>query len=120
MLVDVNNEIQLKIKGNTGELDFTSIAEDSDGNIWAGTNGSGLFKFQKDTLYAFSQREGLKADFCYSVTADKNGFIWVGHRLGLSRINSKTNKIKVFGKEYIPVSDQYKEKFQEFLDKNFL
>ena len=26
----------------------------------------------------------------------------------------------VFGKEYIPVSDQYKDKFQEFLDKNFL
>ena len=26
----------------------------------------------------------------------------------------------VFGKEYIPVSDQYKEKFQAFLDKNFL
>lgn len=26
----------------------------------------------------------------------------------------------VFGKEYIPVGDQYKEKFQEFLDKNFL
>jgi DNA-binding LytR/AlgR family response regulator len=26
----------------------------------------------------------------------------------------------VFGKEYIPISDQYKEKFQEYLDKNFL
>jgi two-component system, LytTR family, response regulator LytT len=26
----------------------------------------------------------------------------------------------VFGKEYIPVSNQYKDKFQEFLDKNFL
>jgi two-component system, LytTR family, response regulator LytT len=26
----------------------------------------------------------------------------------------------VFGKIYIPISDQYKEKFQEFLDKNFL
>lgn len=26
----------------------------------------------------------------------------------------------VFGKKYIPVSDQYKEKFQEFLDRNFL
>jgi two-component system, LytTR family, response regulator LytT len=26
----------------------------------------------------------------------------------------------VFGKTWIPVSDQYKEKFQEFLDKNFL
>ena len=26
----------------------------------------------------------------------------------------------VFGKKYIPVSDQYKEKFQDYLDKNFL
>jgi len=26
----------------------------------------------------------------------------------------------VFGKNYIPVSDQYKAKFQEYLDKNFL
>jgi DNA-binding LytR/AlgR family response regulator len=26
----------------------------------------------------------------------------------------------VFGKEYIPISEQYKEKFQAFLDKNFL
>lgn len=26
----------------------------------------------------------------------------------------------VFGKEYIPVSDQYKEKFQEYIEKNFL
>lgn len=26
----------------------------------------------------------------------------------------------VFGKEYLPVSDQYKEKFQKFLDENFI
>lgn len=26
----------------------------------------------------------------------------------------------VFGKEYLPVSDQYKEKFQKFLDDNFI
>jgi DNA-binding LytR/AlgR family response regulator len=26
----------------------------------------------------------------------------------------------VFGKAYIPVSDQYKDKFQEYLNKNFL
>jgi two-component system, LytTR family, response regulator LytT len=26
----------------------------------------------------------------------------------------------VFGKEYLPVSDQYKEKFQKYLDENFL
>jgi DNA-binding LytR/AlgR family response regulator len=26
----------------------------------------------------------------------------------------------VFGKKYIPIGEQYKEKFQGFLDKNFL
>jgi two-component system, LytTR family, response regulator LytT len=26
----------------------------------------------------------------------------------------------VFGKVYIPISDQYKDKFQEYLNKNFL
>jgi len=26
----------------------------------------------------------------------------------------------IFGKTYIPISDQYKDKFQEYLDKNFL
>jgi DNA-binding LytR/AlgR family response regulator len=26
----------------------------------------------------------------------------------------------VFGKKYIPIGEQYKDKFQEFLDKNFL
>ncbi len=40
--------------------------------------------------------------------------------VNLSRINTVERSRIVFGKNYIPVSDQYKEKFQEFLSKNFL
>jgi DNA-binding LytR/AlgR family response regulator len=40
--------------------------------------------------------------------------------VNLERIDTIERSRIVFGKEYIPVSDQYKEKFQEFLDKNFL
>lgn len=40
--------------------------------------------------------------------------------VNLNRIQTIDRFRIVFGKEYIPVSDQYKEKFQEFLDRNFL
>lgn len=40
--------------------------------------------------------------------------------VNLNRIDTIDRSRIVFGKEYIPVSDQYKEKFQEFLNKNFL
>lgn len=40
--------------------------------------------------------------------------------VNLGRIQTVDRFRIVFGQEYIPVGDQYKEKFQEFLDKNFL
>ena len=40
--------------------------------------------------------------------------------VNLAQINQVDRSSIVFGKVYIPVSDQYKEKFQEFLDRNFL
>ena len=40
--------------------------------------------------------------------------------VNLDRIDTIERSRIIFGKTYIPVSDQYKAKFQEFLDKNFL
>jgi len=40
--------------------------------------------------------------------------------VNLDRIDTIERSRIIFGKIYIPVSDQYKEKFQEYLDKNFL
>jgi two-component system, LytTR family, response regulator LytT len=40
--------------------------------------------------------------------------------VNLERIDTVERSRIVFGKTYIPVSDQYKDKFQEFLNKNFL
>ncbi len=40
--------------------------------------------------------------------------------VNLERIEVIERSRIVFGKTYIPVSDQYKDKFQEYLDKNFL
>ncbi len=40
--------------------------------------------------------------------------------VNLEKIETIERSRIIFGKVFIPVSDQYKEKFQEFLDKNFL
>ncbi len=40
--------------------------------------------------------------------------------VNLKKIDTIERSRIVYGKTYIPVSDQYKDKFQEFLDKNFL
>lgn len=40
--------------------------------------------------------------------------------VNLAKIETIERNRIVFGKVYIPVSDQYKDKFQDFLDKNFL
>lgn len=40
--------------------------------------------------------------------------------VNLERIDTIERSRIVFGKTYIPVSEQYKDKFQEFLDRNFI
>lgn len=40
--------------------------------------------------------------------------------VNLNCVNTVDRFRIVFGKEYLPVSDQYKEKFQKFLDENFI
>jgi two-component system, LytTR family, response regulator LytT len=40
--------------------------------------------------------------------------------VNLQKIDTIERSRIVFGKTYIPVSDQYKEEFQKFLDKNFI
>jgi two-component system, LytTR family, response regulator LytT len=40
--------------------------------------------------------------------------------VNLEKIDTIERSRIVFGKVYIPVSDQYKEQFQEYIDKNFL
>jgi ligand-binding sensor domain-containing protein/serine phosphatase RsbU (regulator of sigma subunit) len=103
MLFALNRETRYFIKGGQGtELEFNSITRDQGGNFWTGTNGSGVFIFTADTLINFSTRNGLKSDYCYAVLSDLNSNIWVGHRLGLSRISGKQPyQIKVYGSEYI-------------------
>jgi ligand-binding sensor domain-containing protein/serine phosphatase RsbU (regulator of sigma subunit) len=86
------------IQGNP-PIEIVTLAEDDQGNIWAGTDGDGVFSFNEDTLRWYSTHNGLKSVFTYAIALDPNGYVWVGHREGLSRIDPKSGLIRTYGKE---------------------
>jgi serine phosphatase RsbU (regulator of sigma subunit) len=99
-LVSINSKKRYPIANNgAGELEFKAIAEDKNGNIWAATYGDGVFEFQADTPVNFTEKNGLKSDYCYSMISDNDGNIWVGHRLAVSKINPENHKIITYGSE---------------------
>jgi len=89
---------QFLIQGSP-TLEIVTLAEDDHGTIWAGTDGDGVFSFHEDTLHWYSTHSGLKSEFTYAITLDPNGYVWVGHREGLSRIDPRSGLIRTFGKE---------------------
>jgi ligand-binding sensor domain-containing protein/serine phosphatase RsbU (regulator of sigma subunit) len=80
------------------EVEFSCLTADKFGNMWAGTNGNGVVRFQDTSNY--TNKEGLKSDYCYSIITGTDGNIWVGHREGVSRINPENNSIVVYGTDH--------------------
>jgi ligand-binding sensor domain-containing protein/serine phosphatase RsbU (regulator of sigma subunit) len=84
--IDVFGEVKQRFTTGNYEIDFNSITQDLNGHIWASTYGAGVYFFGDDTIINFTTHDGLKSDFSYSIIASGEGSIWVGHRLGISRI----------------------------------
>lgn len=84
---------KINLSNESGGAIFQSVTQDSAQTIWAGTQGNGVFAIFADSVMNIKASEGLFSDYCYSLTSDKNGNIWIGHRKGLSRLN--TNSLAV-------------------------
>lgn len=78
------------------ELEFNSITQDVNGHIWVSTFGQGVFLLMPDSVYNIHGLTGLKSNYCYSIATADSNYVWVGHRLGLSRININDLSIKTF------------------------
>jgi two-component system, LytTR family, response regulator LytT len=56
----------------------------------------------------------------HKLPEDKFMRVHKSYIVNLEQIDTIDRSRIVFGKEYIPIGDQYKDKFQAYLDKNFL
>ena len=72
-------------KGANKEVRLIASIEDNDGNLWFGSIGEGLFKYDGKIFVHFGMEQGLNSNFIYSILQDKTGNIWVGTNKGINR-----------------------------------
>jgi len=87
------------IIGGRPKLEFTTLALDGDGVIWAGTYGDGIFRFSSDSIAQFTEQEGLLNNYTYAIGIDPRGHVWIGHRRGLSMYHHDRHTIRALGEE---------------------
>ena len=78
-----------------------AISQGNDGKIWIATRGNGIFRFSDDSVTAVYQTNELLSNYCYSIFADQDNNIWVGHDVGFSIYNPITGAIKTYGNDFL-------------------
>jgi ligand-binding sensor domain-containing protein/serine phosphatase RsbU (regulator of sigma subunit) len=96
ILACIKNEKVTRIPLNLGPgiLTLGPVTEDTDSRVWVGSDGNGLFLVESDTATNITTNEGLLSNYCYSLISDKNQFIWVIHKNGLTRIRTTDFSVK--------------------------
>jgi len=78
--------LDFESSGQLTSLPLDHYLEDREGNFWIGTEGSGLYRLQAQSVYVYSKAQGLLDSNIYPIYQDHTGAIWVGAwESGLSR-----------------------------------
>jgi ligand-binding sensor domain-containing protein len=77
-----------------------SFTHTSDGAVWAATKSNGVFRFLNDSVLAVNRTNDLMSNYCYSILADSENNIWIGHEKGLSRFSTEKGTMKIFGNDF--------------------
>jgi ligand-binding sensor domain-containing protein/two-component sensor histidine kinase len=64
-----------------------AIVDDSEGNLWIGTEGGGLKRLHDGRWDSFTRTNGLPSDIVSSLYLDRDGILWAGTTGGLARFS---------------------------------
>lgn len=70
--------------GNVG-----CVLQDKDGNLWFGTGGEGVYRFNGKTFINFTTKDGLSSNYVNAIIQDRKGNILFGTGRGLSKYDGK-------------------------------
>ena len=62
--------------------DISALLQDNDGNIWIGTYGAGIIRYDGSYFNHYDTQNGLPDNHILRLYLDKEGNIWIGTRVG--------------------------------------
>lgn len=74
---------------NPGDNVHCSL-QDKAGNLWFGTTGDGVFKYDGKSFIQFTTANGLTSNTVWSILEDKSSNIWIGTETGVCLYDGKT------------------------------
>ncbi|MFN8346331.1 MAG: two-component regulator propeller domain-containing protein [Spirosomataceae bacterium] len=83
---------QSKIIKNPGTNQYVNVhcgIQDKAGNLWFGTTGDGVYRYDGHLFTNFTTKDGLNHNTVWSISEDKTGRIWFGTDAGICRYDGK-------------------------------
>ena len=78
--------IRLEMQSAVPALE-TAVLQDGQGNVWIGTESSGLARQTNTRISTFDHIAGLTDNFVFSLLEDREGSLWIGTASGLDRLH---------------------------------
>ena len=79
----------VKTQGTNEYANIYCALKDKDGDLWFGTMGEGVYRYDGKTFSQFTDTNGLCNNFVYAMIQDSSGNIWFGTAYGVCRYNGK-------------------------------
>jgi ligand-binding sensor domain-containing protein len=96
----------IKTQGSNQYANVRCGMQDRTGNLWFGTAGEGVYRYDGKLFYQFTMKDGLSNNNVWSVLEDRSGNIWFGTTDGVCRYDGKTiSRITINDRFMNPISD---------------
>ena len=92
-VISFRDKMSVKLRNHSSTHRILSIAQSKDGLIWIGTDGGGLFSYNKDSqeFIWYNEIEGFKEMYVSSIVESNNGIIWVAGTGGITKLDRANN-----------------------------
>ncbi|MGB5005861.1 MAG: two-component regulator propeller domain-containing protein, partial [Ferruginibacter sp.] len=99
IFTDVHPKL-IKTQGSQPSENVRCGLQDKAGNLWFGTTGSGVYRYDNKSFTQFTVKDGLSSNMVWCVLEDRSGNIWFGTTEGICRYDGKT----IDGKKIVPIA----------------
>ncbi len=101
--VNVGQSKLIKTQGSNQYQSITCGIQDKLGNLWFGTSGEGVYKYDGKLFTQYTKKDGLSNNHVWSILQDKDGDIWFGTTDGICLLDVHLNDKVGQGKRIITI-----------------